>query len=668
MSLLFSATTLDKCLEKASSELQVSKECLKYTIIERKNTFFRKQVKIEVSQCDVINKSIDTIVTEKNTDEMQETIENDICTNTIDIKEEKLQSGIKVQNGEIIISDCDYVNNNYVTLESCFGITLFVNEQECKGTVVVRGIDNIESKSIKEEATRKVHISTSEDGMEAYIIIQYTPEYHYELKDKPCCDNLVLEAKKVAGKYPPKYTLGELQLLLKDNKIVHGIIKENLEEVCAKNNEEKVLIAKGDSVVEDIPDTINVFFETNKKRILKDDDEKIDYRNMYSISTIKINEVLAEKITGKDGKDGKDIFGKEIHRIHAKKIPIKTGEGCILRENKILATIEGRPSSKAGVFCVNKIYSIDDVDIKSGNIHFIGDVEINGSVKSGTEVKVGNSVIVKHNVEDANVIAGGQVTILANALNSTITSGAEDINKKKYLEILKQYDNTIEELIDSVKQIKDKKLLGVKKTDGEVIKLLIENKFKSIPRLSMLIISHNLSNGISENEILYFIRDKLLGLGPIKIKSFFELHDFQQLIKKEMNTLGEETTIPTDIYVSYSQDSKINASGNVFITGKGQYVSQVTALNNIEFTQSGAVSRGGILCAGNEIKVRTVGSIAGVVTRLEVSKKGIITADVAYQNTTFCFGEKQVVLDVASRDVKAYLGKDGMITIDKFLL
>jgi hypothetical protein len=68
------------------------------------------------------------------------------------------------------------------------------------------------------------------------------------------------------------------------------------------------------------------------------------------------------------------------------------------------------------------------------------------------------------------------------------------------------------------------------------------------------------------------------------------------------------------------------------------------------------------------MKLKTVGSSAGVNTILKVPKKGRITAEIAYNNTIFCFGEKQVMLEVSSKNVEAYLDKTGEITIDKFVL
>lgn len=648
MSLIFSATTLEGCLEKASNELKAPKECLEYTIIVQKNTFFKKKVKIEISR---VNEKND--VTE---DEKLSNIENEA------------HKGIKVENGEIIIENLDYKSNETAMIHPCNGIKLLINGEECTSKTAVTALDNIEVEYVIKECSRKIDITTSEDKMEAYITINYFPEYSFELVDKLCCRDLKLETKKKKGEYPPKYTYDELLTILKENNIVYGLLNDKINEISENDFVSNELIAQGDKVVEDIPDVVNVFFESDKKKVLKDENAKIDYRNMYSISNINAGEVLAEKVDGVQGKDGKNIFGKEIKRKTTKKINIKIGSGCKLEENKVISTIEGRPSCKSGIYSVNKIYELKDVDIKTGNVDFIGDVEISGSIKSGTQVKAGNSVTVRKNVEEATIIASGQVNISANVLNSKISTGANDIDKKKHLEILKQYDSIIESLISYTQQIKNKNVLDNNQSDGEIIKVLIESKFKNIPRLSMLIVSFEKNNSSTDNEMISFIRKKIMGLGPIKIKKYSELYELKNMITDEIEILEEEIVIPVDVYMDYAQDSTIEASGNVIITGKGQYVSKITALNNIEFTQAGAVCRGGVLHAKGEIKLKTVGSIAGVLTRLEVSKKGCITADIAYQNTVFCFGEKQFTLDIASKNVKAYLGKDGMIVVDKFLL
>lgn len=128
-----------------------------------------------------------------------------------------------------------------------------------------------------------------------------------------------------------------------------------------------------------------------------------------------------------------------------------------------------------------------------------------------------------------------------------------------------------------------------------------------------------------------------------------------------------ETIIPVNIYVGYCQDGKIESSGKVIIKGKGMYTSEITAKDGIEVLSKGAVVRGGSLKANNYIKVSTVGSSAGVSTILHVSKNGKIEAEVAYQNTVFCFEERQYILEAHSKNIKAYLDKDGEIVVEKFV-
>ena len=48
MNVKFSATSLEECIEKASSELNISKEALKYRVTKEEKRFFKKKVEIEI--------------------------------------------------------------------------------------------------------------------------------------------------------------------------------------------------------------------------------------------------------------------------------------------------------------------------------------------------------------------------------------------------------------------------------------------------------------------------------------------------------------------------------------------------------------------------------------------------------------------------------------------
>lgn len=656
MNFKFSATSLDECLEKASSELNISKEALKYKVTKDEKKFFRKKVEIEI---------LDDHEKSEIKHEQKEIIEN---KEIIDNTEENTENfGAKVEDGKIVITESSN-KDDVITIKPCPGVILFINGEQRNDITPVTCEDKIEYKIEESEPIRNVEISTTKNNMEAYINIKSIPENIYKLADQEYHKNLTLTKKKVGNKYPSTYTLKELKELLKSKGIRYGIIEEKLDEICRKHEVDNELIAKGLPAQDDIPDEIQILFKDSDELIKHDDPkENVDYRNRYSISNVKVGDIIGRRIPGKPGIDGKNILGIQIKKKIAKKVALKIGEGCKLQNNEIIAITEGKPSIKVNTFTVNKLYKVDEVDLKSGNIDFVGNVEIVGAVAEGMEVKAGNELRVGKNVESAILRASGEIVINGNVLNSTVTAGIENVEKKQYLDNLINLKSIVNELRVSTVQVKGNNLLGSKQY-GEIVKILIENKFKSLSKLTRSILNYNMLQGIQQSDITTFIINKLLGLGPLKIKESAELEVFEELLEEEIEEIQTLIITPTNIHLEYAQGSTIEASGTIFITGKGQYTSDITALNNIEFTSEKAVCRGGVLCAGCEIKLKTVGSIAGVTTMLKVPKKGRITADIAYNNTIFCFGEKQIMLESSSKNVEVYLDKTGEITIDKFNL
>ena len=658
MSEKFSGTSLEECIEKASSKLNISKESLKYRVTKEEKRFFKKVFEIEI-----LNDNLDGEIKleEKEIEEIEEKIENE---EEISVKE---TFGAKVEDGKIIITDSNN-NDEIITIKSCPGVNLFVNGEKSDLVTIVTSKDKVEYKFEEIEPIRNVNISITTDKMEAYINIESSSKHIYKLVDQGYHKNLILTKKKVSEEYLTKYSPNELKELLQSKGIRYGIIEEELNNVCNEYQVSNKLIAKGLPVQNDIADEIQTLFKDSEELIKHTDvEQKVDYRNRYSFSNVKIGDVIAKIITGKPGMDGIDVLGLPIKRKTAKKFVVKTGEGCKLENNNIIATTEGKPAIKGTMFTVNKLYKVDQVDLKSGNIDFVGNVDVVGAISEGMEVKAGNELHVGKNVESAIVRSSGEITINGNVLNSTVTAGSENVERKQYLDSLISFKNNLNDLSSSAEQIKENNLLGMKEY-GEIIKILIENKFKLIPKLSRSILNYNMSQGIQQSDITTFIINKLLGLGPLKIKKITELELFIETVQEEIEEVENSVIVPASIYLAYAQGADIESSGNVFITGKGQYNSNITALNNIEFTGDHSVSRGGTLSAGYEIKLKSVGSTAGVNTILKVPKTGRIMADIAYSNTIFCFGERQIMLEESAKNVEVYIDKTGEITIDKFNL
>ena len=594
----------------------------------------------------------------------------EILTDTYTDHRQNDISGIKVTNGEVVIDSQCLEDDTPLSIMSCDGVKLYINGELCEKNVKynVTALDEFTTVCDRIPGSRNITITIAEDHMKAYADISYTPEYVYKLKDRNTKKDLKLNAVKEPGKFPPKYTVTEIMNEVGKSGIKYGIIKENILQASSCEGCDNLIIAKGTKAVDDKPAEVKILFDLGDKIHLDNDSmDKIDYKNVYSISSIEAGQVLAEIIPEEQGKDGKTIKGDVIKRKTFKNKPIKAGEGCMIEGNNVIATRSGRPSSKNGVLSVNNVFNIKDVDMKCGNINFVGDVEINGSVNEGMTVKAGNSIIIKKDVDNAYVTAEGEINISGNIMHSKIYTGQVNIEKKEYLDILNTYKDELRGLIEGVKKLNESS--DSTKKISDLTRILIENRYKDIPKLSLNIISRCIKlHDENDNELIEFLRSKVMGLNISNIKSIRDLDYLYELVEEEIDYYNDDMLIQSDIYVSYLQDSLVKSTGNIFVTGKGEYVTNLIALKNIEFLKSNSVARGGLISARGNIKLGTVGSTAGISTRIEVPKDGIITAEMAYSNTVFAFGKRSKTLDEDSKNLKAYMNKEGEIIIEKLKL
>lgn len=651
MNLIFSAGSIDKCLQKAAEKLNIDKNNIDYKVIKEERHFFKKTITIEVYQED--NASIENNKHKKNTINDGQGIEN-------------YSYGARVHNGKIIVKS---LGNGSITIKSCDGVDLILNGEKTDLIENANESDDIKYHIEEDsEPEKRMEIFVSKDKMEAYVTIISIPKKIYALEDCEFTKNLMLKKVVSEKQYAPKYTKEEIKNALKDRNVVFGFLEDNINELCRNENSEEVLVAKGVQAVQGIPEKIEVLFKDSDKIEESDGtEEKIDYRNRFMLATVQAGKEIANIIPAVPGKDGKDVYGNDVKCKDIQKVKFKIGEGCKYENNKIIAVVEGKPSFKSNIFKVYQVYQVEEVDLSTGNINFVSDVEVQKNVCEGMEIIAGNTVFVGKNVESAQIAASSNITVNGNILNSIIIAGENSINKNKYLMNLKEAKNTVGDLFSAVIQIKDNDIFNGKNI-GEIVKILIENKYKSLILVCENILDECKNQGIKDSPITSFIREKIIGFGPLNISEAEELIEFEELLQEEIDEMEEFQSESADVYAEYIQGSKIESIGNVFINGKGQYTSEITAVKNIEFSKENSVCRGGILSAGKEIKLKTVGSEAGVNTILKVPKEGIITADVAYSNTVFCFGDKQMVLDVSSKNVKAYVDEMGDITIDKLRL
>ncbi len=255
------------------------------------------------------------------------------------------------------------------------------------------------SKRIKiapaQEALRKngeVLVKVSQDEMEAFVTI-FPP-----LGGNPVTSSMVHEALAKAG-------------------VVFGIDQESIDEALkATKVNEPILVARGNPAQDGRDAQLNYYFpvEGTPLKPAELDDGRVDYYNLNLIYNVEIGQVLATKTPATEGESGSTVTGKPLLPRQGKDYQIRPGKNTELIDEglTLIASARGHVLVQENKIHVLPVYEVaGDVDFSTGNIDFVGSIQIRGSVKFGFTVRAEGDVEVRKTIEGGSIIAGGNVIV-----------------------------------------------------------------------------------------------------------------------------------------------------------------------------------------------------------------------------------------------------------------
>lgn len=150
----------------------------------------------------------------------------------------------------------------------------------------------------------------------------------------------------------------------------------------------------------------------------------VNFRELGKVINIRKGELIADVKLPTEGTSGVDIRGVEVQPMPGKEASYTLGAGTVLSADrtKVTAAIDGNLRWDSDRFVVDSVVSVGgDVDVSVGNIDFVGDVIIKGSIREGFTVK-GKNVTVFQSVSKANIISEGTVEVKGGAVFANIKS------------------------------------------------------------------------------------------------------------------------------------------------------------------------------------------------------------------------------------------------------
>ena len=148
-------------------------------------------------------------------------------------------------------------------------------------------------------------------------------------------------------------------------------------------------------------------FETDptKLKLKESKDGQVNFKELNQIQNVVKGQPLATKMPPERGKAGKTLFGRYLEAKNGKDIRIPLGKNVELDKDgvTIIASMNGRVMYESENINVEPVLELDAVNIKTGNIDFLGTVVVKGNVEDGYDVKASGNIEVMGTVGQSHL-------------------------------------------------------------------------------------------------------------------------------------------------------------------------------------------------------------------------------------------------------------------------
>nr|WP_325211211.1 FapA family protein [uncultured Oscillibacter sp.] len=172
------------------------------------------------------------------------------------------------------------------------------------------------------------------------------------------------------------------------------------------------------NIVDSFPRAIQRVLEVNEFG-------QVDYTSLNLICNVEEGQEICHLVRPTEGEPGRTVTNQEIPAKSGRSVPLPRGRNTEISEDgdALIASMPGHVEFSGTTFQVKPVLDIGgDVDFSTGNIKFVGDVNIKGDVLSGFTVKAMGNVYVGGVVEAGGTVeAGGDLTVVKGILGDGTT-------------------------------------------------------------------------------------------------------------------------------------------------------------------------------------------------------------------------------------------------------
>ncbi|MFY9188106.1 MAG: FapA family protein [bacterium] len=518
----------------------------------------------------------------------------------------------------------------------------------------------------------KITIEIAPNGLTATAGVKPTISGDYcSLKDLPFIRDLIDE--DIIEESPPTVDPRQVTMALKNQGIVVGIDVGAIAALMANPTDAPRVVARGLAPTPGQDASVELKFEQETSfHIPTDDSQKIDWRKLIHVPTVKVGDELAVKHSLRPGKPGLSVTGEVLAPPKPKDVELKAGEGCKVVDNmSVVATRNGRPAMVQGRIVVFPVLVQEQgVKLSTGNIKFDGDVVVKGNVEDNMAVEAGGDIDIMGNANNASLKASGRVVVYKNLIGGSVQAGGVGLLHLKHCADWERLTQKLEDCTRIMTQMtQHPEFAQVIARQGWVLVLqkLVDSKFSCVRELiEHLTAGYKGVEGMSAKEVwdvLTPLQELLQGGSKPENAGIGKLIMVTKIARGFHESMSETNEDRLSFKACYVQGTYVEASGDIIVFGPGCYQSHLYAGRAVHVQGRPGVVRGGVVYSRKEVIVNEAGSLAGTPTLLRVDAKGTIKINKVHPNVTIQVGSSSYKFGSGDNYVVARINDRGHLVI-----
>lgn len=587
------------------------------------------------------------------------------------LREDDLAGKVWIYDGTLFSQDAP---DRFPVIEPGAGVALYKNEVLVESAAIVHEKDRFVI-DMQDEVVEPVwDIQIVNNKMEAVLTV--TPGYRMKrrIKNKAPSHYVLVEAEE--RKHPLFLEDALIMSRLKEMGVVHGVDYAQIANACVSEEPGSYVIARGSPYLAGKHGYLMPLQRTEIVKGIKErPDGTVDYRDIQEFPSVDRGQIIGVAVPPEPGYPGITVTNEPLFPPEVFPVTLAAGKGVALAEDgtKAVALDAGHPDiqvvgHRARVSVIPKLTIGNDINMETGNIRYIGDVDITGSVQDGMTVQADGNLLVRNHVNLANLSAGNSIIIQRNIISSEASAGKSSLLKMELQHSLEEGILQMKQMAVAVRQLSTVsafKTSSFERTGlGPLIKILCEGKFIAFPGvIQKLVQSIHGSAGRLEPSWEAFghqLNHAFLIPYSAELKG---IEDMEAIIRLAENllTLTQETA-DEQVFVraAFVQNSQVYSAGDILVTGKGIYNSKLHARGKVEV--SGYV-RGGEIFAAKGAELGQAGTKGGIPTKITVPGEEAIRIHMAMEDTCIQVGSLVHRFIQPQRQVYARLDEAGKLIL-----